>query len=309
MPRIPYLTDDQVGPPALVAAIRARRNGPLVELDRILLHSPAVAEGWNAFFAFVVTMGEALLTLLLVAAAAWEWSRLNGVAPLAAFGPGLLLALAGLWAVYTGGLAKVPAAVWWGAAGAWLVLGTHALRGGPGAWPRWPASVRLALGLLALWVAWLALATARTMGVNFLLSALCLVWAADIGAYAAGRTFGRRKLAPSISPGKSWEGVVGGMASVLVLAALWVLLIDRRWPVDSTSLYTRLVERFGWAGLMALAMVLVAFSVVGDLFESLVKRAAGVKDSSRLLPGHGGVLDRIDALLPVLPTAMAMATL
>jgi phosphatidate cytidylyltransferase len=184
-----------------------------------------------------------------------------------------------------------------------------ALRGGPTAWPRWPAVLRLALGLLALWVGWLALAKARTVGVNFLLSALCLVWAADIGAYAAGRAFGRRKLAPTISPGKSWEGVAGGMASVLVLAALWVLLVDRRWPVDSASLYTQFVDRFGWPGLVPLALVLAGFSVVGDLFESLVKRAAGVKDSSRLLPGHGGVLDRIDALLPVLPIAMALATL
>ena len=251
----------------------------------------------------------ALLTLLLIAAAGWEWSRLNGVAGVAALGPGVLLALAGLWAVYTGSLAAIPVQTWWAAAIAWLLVGIIALRGGPGAWPRWPAVLRLAVGLLALWVGWLALAKARAVGVNFLLSALCLVWAADIGAYAAGRAFGRRKLAPTISPGKSWEGVVGGMASVLVLAALWVLLIDRRWPVDSASLYTQLVERFGWAGLVPLALVLAAFSVVGDLFVSLVKRAAGAKDSSRLLPGHGGVLDRIDALLPVLPIAMALATL
>jgi phosphatidate cytidylyltransferase len=153
------------------------------------------------------------------------------------------------------------------------------------------------------------LANARAVGVNFLLSALCLVWAADIGAYAAGRAFGRRKLAPTISPGKSWEGVAGGMASVLALAVLWVLVIDRQWPVDSSSLYTQLAGRLGWAGLVPLALVLAAFSVMGDLFESLVKRAAGAKDSSRLLPGHGGVLDRIDALLPVLPIAMALASL
>lgn len=251
----------------------------------------------------------ALLTLLLIAAAGWEWSRLNGVATVAALGPGVLLALAGLWAVYTGSVTQVPGAVWWGAAFAWLLLGSLALRVGPAAWPRWPAVLRLALGLLALWVAWLALAKARSVGVNFLLSALCLVWAADIGAYAAGRAFGRRKLAPTISPGKSWEGVAGGMASVLALAALWVLLIDRRWPVDSASLYTVFVERFGWAGLVPLVLLLGAFSVVGDLFESLVKRAAGAKDSSQLLPGHGGVLDRVDALLPVLPIAMALATL
>ena len=251
----------------------------------------------------------AMLTLAMIAAAAWEWARLNGVASVAAVGPGVLLALAGSWAVYTGSVVRVPQAVWWGATAAWLVIGALALRSGPAAWPRWPAVLRLTLGLLALWVAWLAMAKARAVGVNFLLSAFCLVWAADIGAYAAGRAFGRRKLAPTISPGKSWEGVLGGLVCVLVLAVLWVLLIDRAWPVDSASLYTQLLERFGWSGLAAAAAVLAGFSVVGDLFESLVKRAAGAKDSSRLLPGHGGVLDRIDALLPVLPIAMALASL
>jgi phosphatidate cytidylyltransferase len=270
-----------------------------VVLLALLLPSLLVATPWPF----------ALLTLLLIAAAAWEWSRLNGVATVAALGPGVLLGLAGLWAVYTGSVAKVATTVWWGVSVAWLVVGAAALHGGPSAWPRWPAVVRLALGLLALWLAWLALAKARAVGVNFLLSVLCLVWAADIGAYAAGRAFGKRKLAPSISPGKSWEGVAGGMVSVLVLATLWVLAVDRLWPVDSASLYTIWVERFGWAGALPLALSLAGMSVVGDLFESLVKRAAGAKDSSRLLPGHGGVLDRIDALLPVLPVAMALAAL
>lgn len=251
----------------------------------------------------------ALVTLLLIAAGGWEWARLNGVAVVAAIGPGVLLAVAGLWAVYAGTVVRVPTSVWWSAVVAWIVVGAAVLRGGPGSWARWPAVVRLALGLLALWVAWLALATARAVGVNFLLSVLCLVWAADIGAYAAGRAFGRHKLAPSISPGKSWEGVAGGMASVLLLATLWVLAIDRRWPVDSASLFTRWVESLGWAGLLPLVLLLATLSVVGDLFESLVKRAAGVKDSSRLLPGHGGVLDRVDALLPVLPSALALASL
>ncbi len=251
----------------------------------------------------------ALVTLLLIAAGGWEWARLNGVAVVAAIGPGVLLAVAGIWAVYAGTVVRVPTSVWWSAVVAWIVVGAAVLRGGPGSWARWPAVVRLALGLLALWVAWLALATARAVGVNFLLSVLCLVWAADIGAYAAGRAFGRHKLAPSISPGKSWEGVAGGMASVLLLATLWVLAIDRRWPVDSASLFTRWVESLGWAGLLPLVLLLATLSVVGDLFESLVKRAAGVKDSSRLLPGHGGVLDRVDALLPVLPSALALASL
>jgi len=165
-----------------------------------------------------------------------------------------------------------------------------------------------ALGLVALWTAWLALANAKTTGINFILSVFCLVWAADIAAYFGGRTFGKRKLAPAISPGKSWEGVWSGMAGVLVLAAAW-LALDRAYAVDSASIYTRLQERHGLVGLAIVAVFLAAMSVVGDLVESLVKRAAGAKDSSALLPGHGGVLDRIDALLPVFPLAMAMSSI
>ena len=161
------------------------------------------------------------------------------------------------------------------------------------------------LGGLVLWTAWLALANAKTTGLNFLLSVLCLVWAADIAAYFGGRSFGRRKLAPSISPGKSWAGVWSGMLGVFVLAALWIVL-DREFALDSASLYTRLAERIGFAGLAVALVFLAAMSVVGDLIESLVKRSVGAKDSSQLLPGHGGVLDRIDALLPVVPLALAL---
>ncbi|MEO5696375.1 MAG: phosphatidate cytidylyltransferase, partial [Burkholderiaceae bacterium] len=110
------------------------------------------------------------------------------------------------------------------------------------------------------------------------------------------------------SPGKSWEGVWSGMLGALALAALWIFLDNTLTP-DSPSLYTRLLERFGVAGLALVVVFLAALSVLGDLFESLVKRAAGAKDSSALLPGHGGVLDRVDALLPVFPVAMALITL
>jgi phosphatidate cytidylyltransferase len=251
----------------------------------------------------------ALLTLLLIAAAAWEWSRLNGVAPIAAVGPGVLLAGAGAWAVHNGSVGSAPPGWWWAATALWVVGGALALRGGPAAWPRWPAVLRLLLGLVLLWIGWLALAQARALSVNFVLSALCVVWMADIAAYAAGRAFGRRKLAPSISPGKSWEGVFGGMFGVVLLGVIWTLWIDRALPVDGPSLFSHLRQQFGWLGVVVAALALAALSVVGDLFESLVKRAAGAKDSSRLLPGHGGVLDRIDALLPVLPAAMALRSL
>ena len=135
------------------------------------------------------------------------------------------------------------------------------------------------------------------------------VWAADIAAYFGGRAFGKRKLAPSISPGKSWEGVWSGMLGVLLLAAFWLLVVDRQLPVDSRSLYAQLIQHLGYVTAALALLFLSMMSVVGDLFESLVKRSAGAKDSSGLLPGHGGVLDRIDALLPVMPIALALVSL
>jgi phosphatidate cytidylyltransferase len=151
-----------------------------------------------------------------------------------------------------------------------------------------------------LWAAWLALVHARSVGINFLLSVLCLVWMADIAAYFGGRAFGRRKLAPSISPGKSWEGVWSGMAGRAAAGGLLGWMWTAGGGFDGPSLFTRLWHALGraWAW-WPLAAGTGGMSVVGDLVESLVKRAAGAKDSSRLLPGHGGVLDRVDALLPV----------
>ena len=150
----------------------------------------------------------AIVSLILIAAAAWEWARLNGVSGIAAIGPGALLALAGAWAVYSGAVGRMPATWWWATLALWVVGSVFVLRGGPSAWPRWPAPLRLLVGLVLLWVGWLALAQARVVSINFVLSVLCIVWMADVGAYAAGRAFGKHKLAPSISPGKSWEGVV-----------------------------------------------------------------------------------------------------
>lgn len=250
----------------------------------------------------------ALFTLVAISAAGWEWARLNGAAaPAPALASGVLLALAcggGGWWLRSHGL---PSSLWAAGLLLWLLGGAFALRAGPAGWPRLSPLLRWAIGLGLLWLAWLALAQAKVIGINFLLSVLCVVWAADIAAYFTGRAFGRRKLAPSISPGKSWEGVAGGVLGVLVLAALW-LWLEPRWPVDSPSVSRLLLQRFGVFGLVAGSLLLAGLSVVGDLFESLVKRAAGVKDSSGLLPGHGGVLDRVDALLPVLPAALALVT-
>ncbi len=250
----------------------------------------------------------ALLTLVLIAAAGWEWARLNGGARLGCLVFGAMLAGACVVALSAGWTAHSPSSPWWLATLVWVLGGAWVLRAGPAGWPSLPGSVRWAIGFAVLWTAWLALASARYTGINFILSVFCLVWAADIAAYFGGRAFGKRKLALAISPGKSWEGVWSGMLGVMMIAAAWIA-IDRSYGVDSASLYTRLLERHGVFGLALVLIFLAAMSVVGDLVESLVKRSAGAKDSSGLLPGHGGVLDRIDALLPVFPLALAMVSI
>ena len=251
------------------------------------------------------------VVLLLIAAAGWEWGRLNHLLmnQSVAVGAACLVLCGESW--YAGLMEERIGLLWAIAGGLWVLCGALLLRMGVEGWPRIPKVVRILFGVLALWVAWLAVAQARFMGINFLLSVLVLVWVADIAAYAAGRAFGQKfikhKLAPSISPGKSWEGAWGGMAGVLVLGIAWVIA-DRALGATVPSIYSRVVA-VGWWLLPITALFLSAMSVVGDLVESLVKRSAGVKDSSSLLPGHGGVLDRVDALLPTLPLAMFIATM
>jgi phosphatidate cytidylyltransferase len=248
-----------------------------------------------------------LLLLALVGAAGWEWGRLNGAGSVLALAFGGLLVLLCSAAWLAGWAADTPSAVWWMAAALWVFGGSAALRSGPAAWPRLPKAVRWLIGLVALWALWLAIGHARGVGLAFILSIFCLVWVADIAAYFGGRAFGRRKLAPSISPGKSWEGVWSGVAGVFALAAAW-LWWQRAHPDSGPSLFSELVRLLGPMGAAAALVGLAGMSVVGDLVESLVKRAAGAKDSSRLLPGHGGVLDRIDALVPVFPIALALTS-
>ncbi|HEY2255815.1 MAG TPA: phosphatidate cytidylyltransferase [Variovorax sp.] len=253
----------------------------------------------------------ACVMLALVGAAAWEWGRLNdyGSRGSLLLGAEMVLLCALSW--WLGLLQNNLLTVWIVASTAWVLGGAALLRVAVPGWPRVPRGLRLIGGLLALWVAWLAAVQARMVGINFLLSILVLVWVADVFAYFAGRAFGlkftRNKLAPGISPGKSWEGVWGGMAGVVALALAWVWS-DAAADASIASLYTRLAGH-GWWMLLIGVLFLSAMSVVGDLVESLVKRSAGAKDSSALLPGHGGVLDRIDALLPTLPIAMMLALL
>ncbi|MGE0099634.1 MAG: phosphatidate cytidylyltransferase [Hydrogenophaga sp.] len=245
----------------------------------------------------------AALTLLLIGAASWEWARLNGCSSkqslAVGMGMGALMALVWL----AGGLAMALRPLWLAVGALWVLLAVAMLGRGVSGWKAWPSSLRLWGGLALIACAWLALVQARAVGLGFLLSVLLLVWMADIAAYFGGKAFGRRKLAPAISPGKSWEGAVSGLLGVLVLAAAWI------WAdAQGDSLYARLWSLSPVVTLLALVF-LCAMSVVGDLVESLVKRGAGVKDSSALLPGHGGVLDRVDALLPVLPLAMMLITI
>ena len=256
-----------------------------------------------------------VVTLVMIAAAGWEWGRLNACSQAVS----VLLAsccvlFCGLsW--YGGLLEKRMPLLWTVAGAAWVLGGAWLLRRGVSGWPRIPKALRLIGGVAALWLAWLALAQARVIGIDFLLSVLLLVWVADIFAYIAGRTVGGRfsksKLAPAISPGKSWEGAWGGMAGVVVLAFAWAVVDGRLADpggagIPGTSLYSQLWVQHGAVVMLVAVVFLAAMSVVGDLVESLIKRSAGAKDSSRLLPGHGGVLDRIDALLPTLPLALML---
>jgi phosphatidate cytidylyltransferase len=248
-----------------------------------------------------------VVTLVLLSAGAWEWGRLNGLAQVGSFAlAGSCVVLCALsW--YVGWLEQPLTLLWAGAGAAWVLIGSWLLRSGVAGWSRIARPVRLIGGLLALWLAWLAVAQARFIGIEFLLSVLLLVWAADVFAYFAGRALGgkfsREKLAPAISPGKSWEGVWGGMTGVLLLALGWL------WLGAGQSLYARLTQKHGLVIMLLAAVFMAAMSVVGDLVESLIKRSAGAKDSSGLLPGHGGVLDRVDALLPTLPLALMLVSL
>ena len=252
-----------------------------------------------------------LAASVLVAAGGWEWARMNqcGSRTALSIAGCTLLACGLVWA--WGGIEHSYPMFWVAVGFAWVASGVGLLRGGVVIWSRVPQGIRVGMGVLALGSAWLAVVQARLEGINFLVSTLVLVWIADVFAYFAGRAFGgklfKRKLAPSISPGKTWEGALGGFLGVMVGALVWQQF-DASWGVSDLSIFTRLAHN-GQPFMFLSVGFLAVMSVVGDLVESLFKRSAGVKDSSGLLPGHGGVLDRLDALLPVLPLAMMLISL
>ncbi|MBL8379121.1 MAG: phosphatidate cytidylyltransferase [Burkholderiales bacterium] len=244
--------------------------------------------------------GWALFVGLFVVAGAWEWGRLAGLEGAGrVVYPALVAAIIGMLLAQdaaAGNLAAplhlVAIALWLGLVPLWLARRVKL----PSGW------LSCAVGALFLVSCWIAVWQARALGALYLLLLLAVVWVADIAAYFAGRAFGRRKLAPTISPGKTWEGVIGGQAGVLVFAAACALIAGL-----APNYFADALAVGGWALVLASAVVLAASSVVGDLFESLLKRERGLKDSSGLLPGHGGILDRIDALIPAMPLAMLIA--
>lgn len=228
----------------------------------------------------------ALFTALMVLLGAWEWTNLAGVVRqrnrllLVA---GLALMMVVMW------LSGAAFAVWplWIAALGWLV-NLYWVTQYPDASQQWQATPRrLLMGLWVLLPCWVGFNILRDSGAMWLLFVLLLVWVADIGAYFAGRRWGKRKLAPRVSPGKSWEGVFGGLLATSLLALAFAL-----WqPLGVT----------GGIALLIITALVTLISVLGDLLESMLKRYRNIKDSSQLLPGHGGVLDRMDSLTAAVP--------
>jgi phosphatidate cytidylyltransferase len=235
---------------------------------------------------------------LVCAAAAWEWGGLcrwssAGKAVFSAVCASACLAI-GLLTGLDGSGARPLLALPYGAAALfWLLLVPLWLRQH---WTLRSHAASVGIGLLVLVPCALAMAHLRMLDPWALLGAMALVWIADIAAYFTGRAFGRHKLAPAISPGKTWEGAGGALAGVLVFGVGVALFVGSRG-----------VSTIPLPLLMVVLAVLTAISIEGDLFESLLKRQAGIKDSGRILPGHGGILDRIDSLTSTLPVVGLIA--
>jgi phosphatidate cytidylyltransferase len=242
--------------------------------------------------------------LLMILASAWEWSRL--IAPAAKLSAWIYVVFCLLIILVLLGI-KAPAwqfALLLMATLFWLFLAPFILAKGMKLSLQQYRPFYSFLGLIILPATWFSLLVLRDLGLVFLLTSIAFVWVADIGAYFIGKTFGKRKLASEISPGKSIEGALGGLAFCYLYTLLCVIYLP-----FGDSLFGALAIRFGWVPLFLLVTLLTLFSIFGDLFESQLKRLAGVKDSSYLLPGHGGVLDRVDALLPTMPMMALLAGL
>lgn len=243
----------------------------------------ALASVVAALVLLLPSTAMAILLLAVVLGGAWEWGRLCGIGPLSmrvAYVLAYLLAAGAAWLVMGEEGYLIPALagiVWWA-----TILAVLALYRGPAVAASWRLSVLAIAGLPTLVPAWYALSALHALNPLWLLFLMFLVAAADTGAYFAGRRFGRTRLAPALSPGKTREGVLGGLLAVAVMAGFGIAGFGIRPAL--------------WFYFLALCLITAVLSVAGDLFESLLKREAGAKDSGDLLPGHGGILDRIDSL-------------
>lgn len=237
----------------------------------------------------------AAIVALAFLAAMWEWTRLSGLKATAARAA-LLVLTAAIFALcwYARGGIAWPVLIGIGVSW-WIVVGQWLRHFAFGAAPtRENILIKLGAGLLTIVPAWIAAVTihgSADRGNWWTMLALLIVWAADIGAYFSGRQFGRRKLAPTISPGKTWAGVYGAFVAGAIVAGVGGSLLG----VTGGKLI----------GLLVLSVFVVVVSIVGDLFESLMKRHAAVKDSGNLFPGHGGLLDRLDSVFAALPVFAA----
>ena len=244
----------------------------------------------------------AWVMLIGLMAAVYEWGKLAGLKPGASVGYAAAVLALGLLLFFCCGVDPVrgfparPVLMLCGVAAAfWIVVAPVWLNRG---WTTRRTLLMVVLGAVLILALWMAMVQLHARSPWLLLAAMLVVWIADTSAYFTGRKFGRKKLAPVISPGKSWEGVYGGLACVALYAVL--LLVFSPLAAD---------PRVSRPLVVVAALLLAMVSVVGDLFESWMKRQAGVKDSGNTLPGHGGVLDRIDALVPALPVATLLVVL
>lgn len=261
-------------------------------LRRRVLTAVVLAAALCAILLWLPEWVAGLTLTAVLLAGAWEWSaflRLSGPAsrPLYVLLVALLLPLSWGASEHPDGLTLILAAavLWWLVALAWVALAPRRVA-------RWSAGLAGLLALVPSWLALMRLLDAPLRGPQWVLFALVLVWVADIGAFFCGRRFGRVRLAPEVSPGKTWEGVLGGAAGSVLVA-----IAGSAW------------FQVPWSAFLPLCLTAVGFSIVGDLTESLLKRFAGVKDSGTVLPGHGGVMDRIDSMTGAAPVLLLGLTL
>ncbi len=239
----------------------------------------------------------------IVALGAWEWANLSGITSVVGRICYALFTSACLFLLWFLDLEQEPELLY--IAFAWWMLAFVLVRTHPKFRSLWSTPVvRLLMGLVILLPMWVGFVQIKSYPYSdyLIVFVLFIVWGADVGAYFAGRKFGKNKLAPNVSPGKSWEGVYGGIVTTMIVALIGGLLLQDNAQIDLS------IKQ--WLLLFATTFVVTAVSVVGDLVESMAKRHRGIKDSSNLLPGHGGVMDRIDSMTAALPVfALALSVL